>query len=64
MSVKIIIHDGIVQDVLSSNPVEVEIIDIDRDYEDYGALCKYEQLLYQDASLKSQAYTTAHFEDE
>ena len=34
--VKVIIRDGIVQDVLSTEPVEIEIVDINKDYEDYA----------------------------
>lgn len=62
--VKVIIRDGIVQDVLSTEPVEIEIVDINKDYEDYDSLCEYESELYADESLKSQDFTVAHFEEE
>lgn len=64
MKVKVIIRDGIVQSVLSTDPVEVEIVDIDKDYEDYDSLMAYEQELYNDSSLQEQEFTVAHFEDD
>lgn len=64
VKVKVIIQDGIVQDVLSTEPVEVEIVDINKDYEDYEALCDYEQELYTDPALKSQDFTVSHFGEE
>lgn len=64
MKVKVIIRDGIVQSVLSTNPVEVEVVDIDKDYEDYENLSAYEQELYADCSLQEQEFTVAHFEKD
>lgn len=64
MIVKVIIHDGIVVSVLSTETSEVEIIDIDKDYVDYESLIKYEQELYQNTSLHEQNYTVAHFDTE
>jgi len=64
MKVKVIVHDGIVIGVLATDAVEVEVVDIDKDYEDYEALKEYEQKLYGDPSLHEQDYTVAHFEDE
>ena len=40
MNIKVIIYDGIVHEVLTTEPAEVEIVNIDRDYEDYEALCR------------------------
>lgn len=62
--VKVIIRDGIVQDVLSTEPVEIEIVDINKDYEDYDRLCEYENELYADETLKSQDFTVTHFGGE
>ena len=62
--VKVIIRDGIVQDVLSTEPVEIEIVDINKDYEDYDRLCEYENALYADETLNSQDFTVAHFGEE
>lgn len=64
MRVKVIIRDGIVSEVLTDGQADVEIIGIDKDYEDYDALCKYEQALYEDTSLKSVDFTVAHFGEE
>lgn len=62
MKVKIIIYGGIVSDVLADGEVDVEVVDIDKDYEDYHALLRYEEELRQDLTLKSRGYTCAHFE--
>lgn len=63
MKVKIIICDGIVSDVLADGEVDVEVVAIDKDYEDYHALLRYEEELRQDPTLKSRDYTCAHFEE-
>lgn len=63
MQVKVIIRDGIVTEVLADAPVEVEVIDIDKDYEDYENLLTYESDLHEDTSLKSVDFTVAHFEE-
>ena len=60
--IKVIIHDGIVVDVLATAPVAVEVLDIDRDYEDFDALTRYEEELRQDPELRSRDYTVAHFD--
>ena len=64
MRVKVIIHVGITTDVLtdSTEPVEVEILDIDRDYSDCDELEKYEAELLHDPRLRHTNYTTAHFD--
>lgn len=59
--VKVIVHDGVVQDVLSSSPVDLEVIDIDKDYEDYDALVQYEEELWSNPLLQSQDFTVAYF---
>lgn len=62
--VKVIINDGIVTGVLADGDAEVEVIDIDKDYEDYEAISKYEEEVRSDPSLKERDYTVAHFESE
>lgn len=64
MRVKVIIVDGIVTEVLSEGPVDLEVVDIDKDYEDYDGLREYEQKLHEDKSLKSIDFTVAHFEED
>lgn len=64
MQIKVIIHGGIVTDVLSDGQAEIEVIDIDKDYADYTELCGYEQQLYEDENLKCIDFTTAHFGKE
>ena len=64
VKIKIIIHDGITINVLSDGMANVEIVDIDSDYEDYDALCAYEANLLHDRSLSELPFTVAHFEEE
>lgn len=63
-TVKGIITDGIVSGVLANKEVDVEIISIDDDYEDYEALCQYEDDLRSDKTLQDYDFTVAHFEEE
>ena len=62
VKVKVIIEEDIAAGVLADGDVEVEIIDIDPDYEDSEALRRYEKELQNDPSLKVRDYTVAHFE--
>jgi len=64
MKIKVIIREGIVDEVLSDGPVEVEIVDINKDYEDYDALNKYADELYDDKGMKSCSFTVATFSDD
>lgn len=61
VQVKVIIKDGITTGVLADGAVEVEIIDENKDYEDYQALCNYENKLRHNPALKERNYTVAHF---
>ena len=63
VTVKIIIEEGITTGVLADGDVEVEIIDIDPDYEDYEALKSYEKEIRSDSGLRERQFTVAHFED-
>lgn len=62
--VKVIITDGIASGVLANKKVDVEIISIDKDYEDYEALCQYEDSLHDDETLQERVFTVAHFEED
>ena len=62
MRIKVIIHDGIVTEVLSDGPAEVEIIDIYKDYEDYDALCAREKEVLADKDLGPVEFMIAHFD--
>lgn len=64
MRVKVIISNGVTTDVLADGPVEVEVVDIDTDYEDYDQLQTYKEELYRDESLKSVEYSAARFDVE
>lgn len=61
--VKVIIEEGIATGVLADGDVEVEIVDIDPDYEDYKALKEYEEEIRGDPALKEREFAVAHFED-
>lgn len=55
MKLKVIIRDGIVESVLTDDPkipVEVQIVDIDDDYEDFEELRKYAEELYDDPAYE------------
>ena len=56
MKVIVIIHDGIVSGARTdiAEPLEVEVLDIDKDYEDYERLKEYEDQLYTDPSLREK----------
>ena len=62
VKVKVIIEEGIATGVLADGDVEVEIVDIDPDYEDCDALRGYEEGLRNDPVLKEREFTVAHFE--
>ena len=68
MKIKVIIYGGIVDSVLAdeqAKEVDVEIVDLDKDYEDYDELEEYTQKLHNDESLQEIWYSVAHFgEDE
>ena len=63
VKVKVIIEEGIATGVLADGDVEVEIVDIDPDYEDYEALRKYEEEIRADPALKEREFAVAAFED-
>lgn len=64
MEIKIIINEGVVESVLKDQdiPVRVEIIDINKDYEDYEELEDYRDTVYDDPTLMKCDYTVASFE--
>lgn len=64
MRVKVIIIDGITTEVLADGPVDLEVVDIDKDYEDYDELLDYEATLHKDKTLKSVDFTVAHFGED
>ena len=63
MKIKVIIEEGIVSGVLANGDAEVEIVDIDPDYEDYEALRKYEEEIRNDPALQEREFTVARFGD-
>lgn len=63
LDIKIVIDEGVVHAALVNQPlpVNVEIIDVDPDYEDYKALDAYRNQLYQDPSYSDCSFTVARF---
>lgn len=65
-NIKVIIEDGIVQSVLTTDSagVDVEIVDICEDYEDAAELKAYRDLLFRDGGYKEMDFTVARFTPE
>lgn len=63
---KVIIENGIVQSVLSNSgrEIDVEIVDVDGNYDDYEKLCDYRDALYKNEQLKEIPHTVVDFEEE
>ena len=57
VKVKVIIEEGIATGVLADGDVEVEIVDIDPDYEDCEALRSYEEGLRNAPALKERKFS-------
>lgn len=66
LQIKVVIEHGLVDAVLKDQdvPVKVEVVDLDRDYEDYDRLSDYRASLYADDSLKPCDYSVADFTDD
>lgn len=66
LDIKVIFDRGILSDVLinQNQPVNVELVDVDPNYEDYDKLCAYRNDLYADKSFQECEYTVVHFDDE
>lgn len=65
LEIKVIVNGGVTDEVLKSLdiPVHVEVIGIDKEYEDYEQLCDYRDALYKtDSGYQKCDYTVAHFE--
>lgn len=62
-TVKVIIEDGIVQDVMSDASVDLEVVDVDSDCEDADKLREYRDQIYKDRNLKSIEFDFADFKD-
>lgn len=65
--IKLIIRDGIVENALAEiggEPVEVEVLDINRDYADMEWIAAYADELYADSHYQEVPYTVAHDPEE
>lgn len=64
INIKVIIHDGIVDSVLCDDtrlPISVEVVDVNKGYQDYQELRDYSDSLYKDKSFKEILPTYAIF---
>ena len=64
MKIEVIVIDGIVESVLTDGEADIEIVSIDKDYEDREALEKYADKLYADPQLKERKFINAHFDED
>ncbi len=64
--IKVIIDGGITEAVLINQPltVNVEVVSIDKDYEDYQQLKAYRDELYSDENFMPCDYSTAYFDTD
>lgn len=65
--IKLIIRDGIVENALAGTdcePIEVEVIDVCKDYDDYEWLNDYADEVCADSRYKKIPYTVAHDSEE
>lgn len=63
MRVKVVIEEGIITNVLSDGEADVEIIDVNVDYDDYVALCKRRDEVLEDDTLQEIDFTVTKFEE-
>lgn len=68
MEIKVIIRDGIVENVLakdvSNGQPNVEIVSVDKDYEDHEQLKDYAEALYTDPAYQEYPFTSASFRED
>ncbi len=62
----VIVRDGVLTDVRipKGASIEVEALQIDKDYPDYEKLRKYEDKIYEDETMYSVDFESVSFEDE
>lgn len=68
MDIKVIIRDGIVESVLakdvSDKQPNIEIVSVDKDYEDYEQFRDYAEALYADPTYQEYPFTCASFRED
>lgn len=68
MDIKVIIRDGIVESVLvkdvSDKQPNIEIVSVDKDYEDSEQLRDYTEALYADPTYQEYPFTCASFRED
>lgn len=61
MKVKIMIFDGVIEEVLTDEYMDIEIANVDSEEENYDAAYEYMERLRKDPTLKRQDYTATRF---
>ena len=67
IKIKVLVGGGLVQSVLvngDSSLIDLEVVDVDSDYEDYEELTNYRDSLLDDPSYESLSFDAADFELE
>ena len=67
IKIKVIVESGLVQYVLingDSSLVDLEVVDVDSDYEDYEELIKYRDGLLDNLAYESLDFNVANFEPD
>lgn len=64
MKIKVIIDEGIITSVLSDGMADVEIVDVDSNYEDYHSLRQYKAELMHDRDLHEIPFAVVKFGEE
>lgn len=68
MEIKVIIRNGIVESVLakdvSNAQPNIEIVPVDKDYEDYEQLRDYAETMYSDPDYQEYPFTSASFRED
>lgn len=68
MKIKVILRENIAEAVLAAErddpELDVEVIDINKDYEDYQQFNAYADSIYADKAFKQVSFSSAHFDEE
>lgn len=66
VDVKVMVEEGVVHQVLKNKdmPVNVEVVDVDPEYEDYEKLRDYRDEIYADSSFKPCDYSVSNFKED
>lgn len=62
----VIVRDGVLTDIRipKGMKIDIEAVQIDKDYPDYKKLCEYENKVYEDDTMFSVDFESVHFDDK